>query len=1183
MYNLVTININGLNDRTKRVTFIHWVNCLKADIICLQETHASSHATLCTWFKGSGYTVASSSISNKRVGTAILVASRHQLNKVWRDDAGRFTQAEVFMGEERVRFTSLYAPNRNPDRNRFLASLPDFIDLEVPTFLCGDFNSVLDPDTDRRHPPSYQRQTPHLSAESVAALQSLLSATSTFPVWRTQHPVERAFSWDHGSGECSSRIDMIWAPLSLKDHVKDSGYYPSFFTDHRYLQVSFTLPSSMDRGPGYWKLNTSVLQDSEYCELVKCFWSYWQSQQDVEDFTTPLDWWDMGKFYLRELSRCFCKSKALSASVTKRNLTLRLRKLQRHMDDGLTTVFPELCELQEELRAHELRSAQAAQVRARCQWVEEGEVSSSYFFSLEGKHQHKKTMSGIKDPSSNIIHHDPLEILGVWRAYYDELFSAASCDTTVQDHLLSRLELTLSLEESEVCEGLLTLDECGRAVHGMSHGKTPGSDGFPMEFYVLFWEILGPDLVKVLNFAFSHGRLSTSQRRGIIILLYKKGDRLETKNWRPISLLNVDYKIATRVLAGRLLQVIGSVVSPDQTCGVPGRTISENIALLRDIIDYAESENLPVAFLALDQEKAFDRVDWHFLSRTLEAMGFGPSFRQWVSLFYTDVESAVLVNGWLSPFFNPSRGVRQGCPLSPLLYVLSVEVLACSLRASPRITGVLLPGSTHELRCSGYADDTTVIVTNDDSLSAVLDVYREYELGSGAKLNQSKSKGLWLGSWKHRTDSPLGLDWVKHLPILGAVLSASDYSRETWEPRVEKVEKRLASWKGRSLSYQGKALIVNAIALSQIWHLCAVFTMPGWVASRLDKVIWSFFWAGKRDLVAHRTMYSSKFAGGFGIVDFRTKADALRLQWFRRYLTDSSAKWKDTFRYMFFRAFTRDIAPLLAQRSFRKAHQIRLPPFHQQLLKAWRQFGGGLRDGQLVLGIRLDTPLVISTMTTQKTYRVGLSIRNKPPHCIEKFRPVYGGLHWSNTWQQLHQVRLDRVVIDLNWKVAHGVLYTASRLVNSFRYTNIDVMCFCRVDEESLEHLFFHCSFAQILVNWVYFQLLRVTPEATPFTVTEILFGFSKARRRCIPKVISWMLLVVKHRIWVARCDFRFRNVPPDEALCLKVAIARIHFLLRSHAAARCSSLSQQEHFIEEWLADGILGSFSNEKLVFSF
>ena len=120
------------------------------------------------------------------------------------------------------------------------------------------------------------------------------------------------------------------------------------------------------------------------------------------------------------------------------------------------------------------------------------------------------------------------------------------------------------------------------------------------------WGVLCQDLVDVLYTCYASGSLSLPQRRGIISLVFKRGDRLDARNWRPITLLNVDYKLASRVLAGRLLKVIHVVVSKDQTCGVPGRFIGENVALLRDIVDYTSFSNVPAAVLSLDQEKAFD-------------------------------------------------------------------------------------------------------------------------------------------------------------------------------------------------------------------------------------------------------------------------------------------------------------------------------------------------------------------------------------------------------------------------------------------------------------------------------------------------------------------------------------------------------------------------------------------------
>ena len=161
-------------------------------------------------------------------------------------------------------------------------------------------------------------------------------------------------------------------------------------------------------------------------------------------------------------------------------------------------------------------------------------------------------------------------------------------DASAQADLLSHVS-SLPASDSAACEGLLTLEECSSALSGMARGKAPGCDGLPMEFFLKFWHILGQDLVDVLNFSFQSGGLSRTQRRGVISLSFKKDDRLDPKNWRPISLLNVDYKIASRAIAGRLLKVIHLVVGSDQTCGIPGRFIGENVAFLRDVVDYCSA------------------------------------------------------------------------------------------------------------------------------------------------------------------------------------------------------------------------------------------------------------------------------------------------------------------------------------------------------------------------------------------------------------------------------------------------------------------------------------------------------------------------------------------------------------------------------------------------------------------
>jgi len=270
---------------------------------------------------------------------------------------------------------------------------------------------------------------------------------------------------------------------------------------------------------------------------------------------------------------------------------------------------------------------------------------------------------------------------------------------------------------------------------------------------------------------------------------------LEHKNWRPISLLNVDYKLCARALAGLLLGVLHHVIAPDQTCGVRGHFIGENVSLLRDIVQFTSETNTPAAILSLDQEKAFDRVDWPFLFRVLEHFGFGPSFISWVKLLYMGVWNAVLIDGYTSEPFYPSRGVRQGCPLSPLVYVISIEVLAANLRAHPAIVGLRLPGIPNPLPAvSLYADDTSVISVSDAATLAVFEVYNIFEHGTGSKLNLGKCEGLWLGLWRNRPDSPINILWnsVK-IKVFGVYIGNENLDESNWRPRLVPVERCLNS------------------------------------------------------------------------------------------------------------------------------------------------------------------------------------------------------------------------------------------------------------------------------------------------------------------------------------------------------------------------------------------------------
>ena len=257
--------------------------------------------------------------------------------------------------------------------------------------------------------------------------------------------------------------------------------------------------------------------------------------------------------------------------------------------------------------------------------------------------------------------------------------------------------------------------------------------------------------------------VSDETRRGIIKLIPKKdAEPYLIKNWRPISLLNSDFKIAVKSIANRFKQALPNPIGNDQTVLLKGRFIGENIRLIDS--KYTAAKNIPGLLLFLDFEKAFsDTVEWSFLQKTLQHYNFGPSAIQWIKLFYHNTESCILNNGWSSDFFKLERGVRQGFPLSPYLFILWVEILAETMRKNKNIKGLTIDGQ--EIKISQYADDTTLILdVSSVSFTTALQILNLFSEIFGLRLNNlRKTEALWIGAnigKEENLSSERGFKWV---------------------------------------------------------------------------------------------------------------------------------------------------------------------------------------------------------------------------------------------------------------------------------------------------------------------------------------------------------------------------------------------------------------------------------------
>ena len=224
--------------------------------------------------------------------------------------------------------------------------------------------------------------------------------------------------------------------------------------------------------------------------------------------------------------------------------------------------------------------------------------------------------------------------------------------------------------------------------------------------------------------------MSVSQRQGTIKLIPKPDrDRHILGNWRPITLLNVDVKILSKCLAKRVAKVIGKLVGSQQTAFIKGRYIGEGIRLISDLLQLTEEENLSGIMLALDLTKAFDSVSHMFMLNCLEAFNFGPSFIQWVRTLHTNISSCVLVNGFTTGYFPVSRGVRQGDPLAPLLFILGMEIFLARLNNNENIQGFEFNGK--QIKYTAYADDITCFCSNLQSVKILFNDFEEFSKISG--------------------------------------------------------------------------------------------------------------------------------------------------------------------------------------------------------------------------------------------------------------------------------------------------------------------------------------------------------------------------------------------------------------------------------------------------------------------
>jgi hypothetical protein len=711
---------------------------------------------------------------------------------------------------------------------------------------------------------------------------------------------------------------------------------PGFGSDHCLISLSLFKQPNPDQGPSFWKFNTSLLRIKVYTDSVtKEIACLKEKYGDMEDKGLK---WDIIKMELRSGAISFSKFNAKNKRDNIKNLLKKQVELENQISQDTTDqIIQEAENIKEEIEQYNSEKARGAWLRSKADWLEYGERNSSFFLKLENRNRQVKNIVTLIDEAGTIVTGQQ-DILNEELKFYKNLYTqpedkGSENRDEIKEFFMSETIPKISKEDNIMCDMQMSMEEIGRALKDLKNGKTPGTDGFPPDFYKFFWKDISVLVYESLKHVITKGEMSIDQRRGVINLIPKKDkDVRYLKNWRPISLLNTDYKIMTKVLAVRLKQVLPSVINPDQVAYLKGRYIGQNIRTILDIMEYTKDNNEDGIIAFLDFEKAFDSIDWRVIDEALEKFNVGPVFRNMVKYVYTNISSCVTNCGFSSQEFKVTRGVRQGCPLSAYLFIIVAEILAIKIRANQGIKGIKV-GNT-EIKVIQMADDMTSFLKDKDSLKEVLETLDKFKILAGLKLNFSKSEALWLGSARTSKDKPLGLKWVTSVKALGIHFSYDEVEMEekNFTEKLKELKKLLAIWGQRDLSILGRITIFKSLTFSKVIYQCNNLIVSDDFIKQLHQLAFNFIWCHKPDKIKRTATIADYENGGLKMLDVECFVNAQKVMWVKRILKEEQGSWKVYPDYL--------LEKILGNKSFQcnldmKKLKSWMPTFYRQLFEAW--------------------------------------------------------------------------------------------------------------------------------------------------------------------------------------------------------------------------------------------------------
>lgn len=484
---------------------------------------------------------------------------------------------------------------------------------------------------------------------------------------------------------------------------------------------------------------------------------------------------------------------------------------------------------------------------SRLTWLKDGDRNTKFFHAIASNKRRKNSINSIEIDGQVID--DPSSIKKEAAAFFKEIFTENSHNRPTFEglnfsHLSKDQAANLILPFSH--------EEIDEVVASCSSDKAPGPDGFNFKFIKNAWDIIKPDIYEVVQSFWKSSQLPRGSNTTYIALIPKIPNPSSFKDYRSISMIGCIYKIIAKLMARRLQKVMNSLIGPLQSSYIEGRQILDGALIASEVIETCKRKGVDATLLKLDFHKAYDSVSWSFLMWILEQMKFPPQWCDWVLSCISSTSASILINGSPSVPFKLQRGLRQGDPISPFLFVFIVEALNQLISKATNKglwRGVKIGKNELMITHLQYADDTLIFSdANIESLLNIKCVLILFQLASGLQVNFHKSSLMGLNiskTWlKEAASSLLCKEGCIPFTYLGLPIGGNSSRINAWSPIIEKMSKRLATWKGRLLSIGGRITLIKSSLTSLPLYYMSLFHMPKGVVNEINKIIRAFLWCG---------------------------------------------------------------------------------------------------------------------------------------------------------------------------------------------------------------------------------------------------------------------------------------------------------------------------------------------------